>query len=68
MTREEIIAWSDEAGRQLTPEKLSAVKVTARQQARVKELRWKAAEHARRQQNQQSSTRTRQASRAAYGG
>ena len=47
-TRAEIVAWSEEAGRRLTPELLSKVPLTEQQRARVKQLRAEAAEYSRR--------------------
>lgn len=66
MTRAEIIACSEEAGRKLTAERLSATSLTAKQRARVKELRWEAAESMRRQQKTAAAPRPRREQRAAY--
>lgn len=43
-TKAEIVAWSEEAGRRLTPELLSKVPLTEQQRARVKQLRAEAEE------------------------
>lgn len=47
-TKAEIVAWSEEAGRRLTPELLSKAPLTEQQRARVKQLRAEAAEYSRR--------------------
>lgn len=69
MTRAEIVAWSEQAGSRLTPNTLSQVPLSAKQRARVKELRWQAAEYSRKQQQmQQGASTPARAKRAAYGG
>ena len=65
MTRAEIIAWSEEAGRQLTAERLSAMPLTEKQRSRVKELWWEAAEYMRREQKAATAPRPPRARRAA---
>lgn len=69
MTRAEIVAWSEEAGRKLTADRLGSMPLTDKQRARVKELRWEAAEYMRRQQNSVATpARPRRARRAATTG
>lgn len=68
MTRAEIVAWSEDAGRKLTSDRLSATPLSKTQRARVKELRWEAAEKMRREQNRTSaSPRSGRVRQAAYG-
>ena len=67
MKRDDIIACAEDTERKLSAERLSGIALSKKQQARIKNLRWEAAEHMKRQQVSAGSRPARRAQRAAYG-